>query len=99
MSQENISQEFRLKNIGETRNYLIKEINRKELMSKSHEKVCTTLNYIERFIISDSAITGCVPISAFASLVGIPKGITSSAIGFKICTITAGNKKYKKVNN
>ena len=50
MSEENISQEFRLKNIDETRNYLIKEINRKELMSKSHEKVCTTLNYIERFI-------------------------------------------------
>ena len=27
MSEENISQEFRLKNIDETRNYLIEEIN------------------------------------------------------------------------
>ena len=27
MSEENISQEFRLKNIDETRNYFIKEIN------------------------------------------------------------------------
>ena len=34
-------------------------------------------------------------ISAFASLVGIPKGITSSAIGLKICTITTGIKKCK----
>ena len=28
MIEENISQEFRLKNIDETRNYLIEEINR-----------------------------------------------------------------------
>ena len=27
MAEENISQEFRLKNIDETRNYLIEEIN------------------------------------------------------------------------
>ena len=29
MAEENISQEFRFKNIDETRNYLIEEINRK----------------------------------------------------------------------
>ena len=28
MAEENLSQEFRLKNIEETRNYLIKEIDR-----------------------------------------------------------------------
>ena len=50
MAQENISQEFRLKNIDETRNYLIEEINRNELMSKKHEKV-TSLNHIEHFLI------------------------------------------------
>ena len=51
MAQENITQEFILKNIDETRNYLIEEINRNELMSKKHKKVCTTLNYIESFLI------------------------------------------------
>ena len=30
MSEKDITQEFRLKNIDETRNYLIKEINRNE---------------------------------------------------------------------
>ena len=39
MSVENISQEFRLKNMDETRNYLIKEINKNELISKKHKKV------------------------------------------------------------
>ena len=96
MSEENISQEFRLKNIDETRNYLIEEINRNELMSKKHKKVCTTLNYIEHFLILGSTITGCVSISAFASLVGIPVGITSSAIGLKSFVINAGFKKLIK---
>ena len=97
MAAENLSQEFRLKNIDETRNYLIEEINRNELMSKKHKKVCTTLNYIEHFLILGSTITGCVSISAFASLVGIPIGIASSTIGLKICVITAEIKKYKSI--
>ena len=42
-----------------------------------------------------STITGCISISAFASLIGIPTGITSSAIELKICEIAAGIKKYK----
>ena len=35
--------------------------------------------------------------SAFASLVGIPIGITSSVIGLKIYAITAGIKQYKSI--
>ena len=62
-------------------------------MGKSHKKVCTTLNYIEHFLILGSTITKCVSISAFASLVGIPAGITTSAKG-----LTAGIKKYKSIN-
>ena len=34
MSEENLSQEFILKNIDEPRNYLVEEINQNELMSK-----------------------------------------------------------------
>ena len=75
MAKENISQEFRLKNIDEARNYLIQEINRNELMIKKHKKVCTTLNYIKLSLILISPITGCVSISAFAFLVGVPIGI------------------------
>ena len=84
MAEENISQEFRLKNIDETRNYLIEEINRNELMSKKHKKVCTTLNYIEHFLILASTITGCISISACTSFLSIPIGITSSAIGLTV---------------
>ena len=58
------SQEFRQKNIDETRNYLTEVINRNELMSKKHKTVCTTPNYIKHFFILGSTITGCVSISA-----------------------------------
>ena len=44
-----------------------------------------------------STITSCVSISAFASLVCVPVGITSSAVGIKIFAITAGIKKYKSI--
>ena len=96
MVKENISLEFRLKNVDETRNYFLEEIKQSELMSKKHKKVSTTLNYMEHFLILVSTITGCIPISAFTSLIGIPIGITSSAIGLKICAITAGFK-YKSI--
>ena len=86
-----------MKSIDETRNYLIEEANRNELMNKKHRKVCTTLNYIEHFLILGYTITGCVFISVFASLVGISIGTTSSAIGLKICAITAAIKKYKSI--
>ena len=67
------------------------------MMSKKHKKVCTTLNYIENVLIFTSVITECISISAFTSLHGTRIGITSSAIGLKICEITAGIKKYKSI--
>ena len=77
-------QELRLKIIDEERNYFLEEINQNGLMSKKH-KDFVQLNYIEHIFILDSTISGCVSISAFTSLVGIPVGIMSSAIGLKIC--------------
>ena len=72
----------------------IKFLEKNELMSKKYKKICTSLNYIEHFLILISTITVCIWISSFTSLVGIPIGVTSSAIGLKICAITAGIKKY-----
>ena len=38
MVEVNISQELRLKNIDETRNYLVEEINQNELISEKYKK-------------------------------------------------------------
>ena len=101
MGEENISQEFRLGNdetkIDETKNYFLEEIKQNKLTSKKHKRVGITLNYIEHFLILASTITGCISIYVSASLIGIPIGITSSAIRLTIFAITAGIKKYKSI--
>ena len=67
-------------------------------MSKEHKKILTNLNYTEHFfILAIVAITGFVSISALVVLVGIPIGITSSAVGLRICAITAGIKRCKSI--
>ena len=62
-------------------------------MSKKQKKKklakCGVLNYIDNSLIAIYAITGCVSIFPFASLVGMPVGITSFAIGLKVCVISA----------
>ena len=95
MAEGSIRQEFTLKNIDETRNYFIKEMKQNELISKKYEKICQLLRYIEHLFILASAVTGCVSISAFLSLVSFSAVVASSAVGIKICAITAVIKKYK----
>ena len=54
----------------------------------------STLN-IFFFLVSD--VSGCVSISAFPSLIGVPVSIASSTLGLKICAITVGIKKHKSI--
>ena len=63
-------------------------------MSEKHKKLCSEL--LRTFSYFVSTVSGCVLVSAFASLVGVPVGIASSVVGLKICTITAGIKKRKR---
>ena len=97
MVEENIRQDLRLKNIDKTRNYFLEEIEQNELMSRKHKKICTTLNYIEHFLVLASAITGYISVAAFSCFLGIPIGINCSAIGLKICEIAAGIKRHKSI--
>ena len=53
-----------------------------------------TLNIFLFFV---SAVSDCVTISAFDTLFGIPLDIASSAVGLKICAITAENRKDRLI--
>ena len=55
--------------------------------------------YTDHLLTVISTITGSVSISAFASLVGISIGITSSATGLSIYAMTARIKKFKSIIN
>ena len=54
-----------------------------------HKNVCRALNYFEHFLVFISAVSGCVSISAFTSVVGAPIGIGNSEVRPKVCAITA----------
>ena len=86
------------KKIAETRTYLLVEIKHNDLNKEKHKNVSMVLNYFEHFLVFVSAVSGCVSISAFASLVGVPKAIfVSSTVGLKIYVIAARIKKYKSI--
>ena len=91
---EEASLTFRLRKNDETRNYLLDEIKHNYLMSEKYKKTSKYLNYVEKLLILASAVTGCVSIFAFSSLIYVPIGITSSAVGINICAVTAESKRY-----
>ena len=82
---------------NETPNYLLQEIKHNDLVIEKYKKTGKYLNYDEHLLILVSTVNGCVSISAFASLVCVPVGITISGVEIKICAITAGIKKYKSI--
>ena len=96
MTEKNISQEVKFKNIHETRDYLIEEMKQNELISKKHKKVCKVLNYVEHLVILVSTVTGSISISAFASLVGMPIGTANSAVQMEMHATTEKRKIKKK---
>ena len=66
-------------------------------MSKKHKNNFRVLSYNDHSLILIFTITGCVSISAFASLVGIPVEIASCTTELKICVITSRIKMYKAI--
>ena len=86
-----------IKIIDQKRNYFIEEIKQNDLMSKKHKKSLhdfknTLSTYTLKFLWPCD-----ISISAFASLVGVPICIACSAVGPKICVITARIKKYQSI--
>ena len=49
-----------------------------KLMSEKYKKMCRALNYFEHFFVFASAVSGCVSISEFDSLVGVPVSVRSN---------------------
>ena len=66
-------------------------------MSEKYDNTCQYSSYLEHLLILVSTVTGCISITVIAALVAIPVGIRSSLVLIKLCTITAGIKKYKSI--
>ena len=84
MREENIDQEFRLKEIGKKRNYFTEETKQIKVISKKHKKICNVLNHTEHLLFLASTFIEHVSISTLVSSIGISLGIASSSITIKI---------------
>ena len=58
MTEENISQEFRLKNVNKTRSYFIEEINQHELIMNWYSKLDSIEIFISKTLIDSGIIHG-----------------------------------------
>ena len=76
---------------------MVKKQNQNEFLSNKSKKICTTLNSTKHILDLVFAVTACISISAFASLIITFKGIMNSAVGLNICAITPRNKKHKSI--
>ena len=94
---EEASLGLRLRKTNETRYYHLEEIKHNDLMNEKYKKTCKSLNYVKNLLILVSIVTGCLSISAFASLFCVSVGITRSVVETKICAITAEIKKFKSI--
>ena len=63
MAKEKKSLNFNLKQIVERRNYLIKEIKQRDLMSRKNKTVSAAINYVGQLFILVSPITRRVSVS------------------------------------
>ena len=96
-AEENISQEFRLKNLNETKFYLIEEVNLNELITKKGKNICTNLNYIKHFLILASTIS-CMYLNFCCYFFDWYSYRNYEFCNWiQICTITAGIKKYQSI--
>ena len=80
------NQQFRLDKISE--DYFITEIKERELMSKKLSKYISFFDYFDKSLIILSVISGSISIASFATVIGIPIGITSVSLSltFSLCT-------------
>ena len=98
------NQQFRLNKISENEDYFITEIKERELMSKKLSKCISFFDYFDKFLIVLSVTTGSVSIASFATVIGIPIGITGASLVFSLCTglvkklLKATRNKKKKHN-
>ena len=93
------NKQFRLNKISEIEDYFIAEIKERELMSKKLSKYIPFFNYFDKSLIVLSVTSGGVSIALFATVIGIPVGITSASLilPFSLCRackkVIKSNKK------
>ena len=74
--------------MSEIEDYFTIGIKKKELMSKKLSKYISFFDYFDKSLIALSVASGSISIASFATVIGIPIGITSASLSltFSLCT-------------
>ena len=88
------NQQFRLNKINELEDYFISEIKDGELMRKRLSKCVASFTYFDKSLIVLSVTSGVISIASFATVIGIPAGITSASLSLTFSLRTGLVKNY-----
>ena len=83
---------YRLNEINKIKDYFNNEINERENIIKKLSKYTVTLDYLDRIFITLSASIGTLSVTAHATVLGIPLGITGASLTL-LFTISTGINK------
>ena len=97
---------YRLDEINKVRDYFNNEIKERKYIIKRLNKYLVSFDYLDKIFITLSASFGTLSIASYASVVGIPAGITGASLTL-VFTIGSGisksllkvTKKRKKKHN
>ena len=97
---------YRLNEINKVKNYFNDEINERKNIIKKLNKYTVTLDYLDKIFITLSASFGTLSVTAHATVLDIPLGITGASLTLLFTTTTGINKsllqltkKRKKKHN
>ena len=90
------NQQFRLNKISEIEKYFIAEIKERELMSKKLSKYISFFDYFDKSLIVLSVTSAGVSIASFATVIGVPIGVTSASLSLAFSSCTGLAKKLSK---
>ena len=91
-SSERTANKYRLDEINKIRDYFNNEIKERKDIIKKLNKYLVSFDYLDKIFITLSASFGTLSIASYASVVGIPAGITGASLTL-VFTIGTGISK------
>ena len=90
-------QTYRLNKLSEIEAYFLNEIEVREQIARKMKQFNTITGIVDTGLITSSVITGGISITAFASGVGLPVGISLSGTSLLLSPATAITRKSFKI--
>ena len=88
---------YRLDEINKIRDYFNNEIKERKDRIKKFNKYLVSFDYLDKIFITLSASFGTLSIASYASVVGIPAGITGASLTLVLTTGTSISKSLLKL--